>query len=81
MLKGERFITAIKDNTVSGRTTEGIPYNFYFVPGGAATYSNAPGRRVAGHWQLDRLGDVCVVWKGDTPCGQAATASASMPAT
>jgi len=67
VLKGDRFITAMKDNTVSGRTTTGIAYNFYFLPGGAATYSDAAGRRVAGHWQPNRMGDVCLVWKGDTP--------------
>src|SRR5262250_3443998 len=67
ILRGDRFITAMKDNTVSGRTTAGIAYNFYFLPGGAAIYSDAAGRRIAGHWQLDRMGDVCVIWKGDTP--------------
>jgi hypothetical protein len=67
ILKGDRFITAMKDNTVSGRTTAGIAYNFYFVAGGAAIYSDAAGHRIAGRWHLDRMGDVCVVWKGDTP--------------
>jgi hypothetical protein len=67
ILQGDRFITAMKDNTVSGRTTAGIVYNFYFLPGGATTYSDAAGRRISGRWQLDRMGDVCVVWKGDTP--------------
>jgi hypothetical protein len=67
ILQGDRFITVMKDNTVSGRTTASIAYNFYFLPGGAATYSDGAGRRITGHWQLDRMGDVCVVWKGDTP--------------
>ena len=67
LLRGDRFITAMKDNTVSGRTTAGIAYNFYFLPGGAATYSDAAGRRIAGHWRLDRMGDVCVIWQSDTP--------------
>jgi hypothetical protein len=67
ILRGDRFITAMKDNTVSGRTTAGIAYNFYFLPGGAATYSDAAGRRIADHWRLDRMGDVCVVWKSNTP--------------
>jgi hypothetical protein len=67
ILRGDRFITAMKDNTVSGRTTAGTAYNFYFLPGGAATYSDATGRRIAGHWHLDRMGDVCVVWRSDTP--------------
>ena len=67
ILQGDRFITAMKDNTVSGRTTAGIAYNLYFLPGGAATYSDAAGRRIGGHWRLDRMGDVCVAWKDDTP--------------
>src|SRR5262245_28467614 len=67
ILRGDRVIAAMKDNTVSGRTMAGIAYNFYFLPGGAAAYSDAAGRRIAGHWQLDRTGDVCVIWNGDTP--------------
>lgn len=65
-LQGDRFITAMKDNTVSGRTAAGAAYNLYFLPGGAATYSDAVGHRVVGRWQLDRAGDVCVSWHGDT---------------
>ena len=65
-LQGDRFITAIKDNTVSGRTAAGTAYNLYFLPGGMVTYSDATGHRVDGHWQLDRSGDVCVGWRGDT---------------
>ena len=67
ILQGDRFITTMKDNTVSGRTTAGITYNLYFLPGGAATYSDAAGRRIGGYWRLDRMGDVCVVWKSNAP--------------
>jgi len=65
-LQGDRFITAMKDNTVSGRTAAGTAYNLYFLPGGIVTYSDAAGRHVSGSWQLDRSGDVCVGWHGDT---------------
>jgi len=66
LLQGDRFITAMKDNTVSGRTTAGAAYNLYFLPGGAATYSDTVGHHVIGRWRLDRTGDVCVSWHGDT---------------
>jgi len=66
ILQGDRFITAMKDNTVSGTTAAGTTYNLYFLPGGAATYSDAGGRHVFGRWLLDRTGDVCVTWHGDT---------------
>jgi len=29
-------------------------------------YDDAVGHRVFGGWQLDRVGDVCVTWHGDT---------------
>jgi hypothetical protein len=64
ILQGDRFITAMKDNTVSGETATGTAYNLYFLPGGAATYSDAVGHRESGNWRLDRLGDVCVSWHG-----------------
>jgi hypothetical protein len=66
ILQGDRFITAMKDNTVSGRTAAGAAYNLYFLPGGTATYSDAVGHRNGGSWRLDRVGDVCVSWHGDT---------------
>jgi len=65
-LQGDRFITALNGNTVSGTTTAGTAYNLYFLPGGTATYGDASGRRVGGHWRLDRSGDVCVTWQSET---------------
>jgi len=65
ILQGDRFVTAMKDNTVSGRTAPGTAYNLYFLPGGAATYSDAAGHRESGSWRLDRVGDVCVSWHGN----------------
>jgi len=62
VLQGDRFVTAVKDNTVSGRTAAGTAYNLYFLPGGAATYSDAAGHREGGRWRLDQAGDVCVSW-------------------
>jgi hypothetical protein len=66
ILQGDRFITAMKDNTVSGRTAAGAAYNLYFLPGGTVTYSDAVGHRNSGSWRLDRVGDVCISWRGDT---------------
>ena len=65
ILQGDRFVTAMKDNTVSGRTGAGTAYNLYFLPGGAVTYSDAAGRRESGNWRLDQVGDVCVSWHGN----------------
>ena len=65
ILQGDRFITAMKDNTVSGKTASGTAYNLYFLPGGMVTYSDADGHRDSGSWRLDRVGDVCVSWHGD----------------
>jgi hypothetical protein len=31
ILEGDRFITAMKDDTVSGRTAAGAAYNLYFL--------------------------------------------------
>lgn len=64
ILQGDRFITAMKDNTLSGRTAAGTAYNLYFLPGGAVTYRDAGGRHARGRWRLDRIGDVCVSWHG-----------------
>jgi len=66
ILQGDRFATAMKDNTVSGRTAAGAAYNLYFLPGGTVTYSDVVGHRDNGRWRLDRAGDVCVNWHGDT---------------
>jgi len=65
ILQGDRFITAMKDNTVSGKTASGTACNLYFLPGGMVTYSDADGHRDSGSWRLDRVGDVCVSWHGD----------------
>ena len=65
ILQGDRFITAMKDNTVSGKTASGTAYNLYFLPGGMVTYSDADGHRESGSWRLDQVGDVCVSWQRD----------------
>ena len=64
ILQGDRFITAMKDKTVSGRTAAGMAYSLYFLPGGAVTFSDAAGHHARGRWRLDRVGDVCVSWHG-----------------
>ena len=65
ILQGDRFVTAMKDNNVSGSTASGMAYNLYFLPGGMVTYSDAAGRRVSGRWRVDRVGDVCLSWHAD----------------
>ncbi|HTO84767.1 MAG TPA: hypothetical protein VMQ73_21270 [Methylomirabilota bacterium] len=70
ILKGDRFIAAMKDNTVSGKTGDGTAYNEYFLPGGSATYTDAAGARVNGRWSLDSSGDVCVSWQRSVPIAE-----------
>jgi hypothetical protein len=52
ILQGDRFVTAMKDNTVSGRTAAGTAYNLYFLPGGAVSTAMRPAiaRAAAGGW-------------------------------
>ena len=63
VLRGDEFITVMQDNTLSGRTTSGSPFDIYFLPGGAATYREATGTHDSGSWHLDSDGDVCVAWR------------------
>jgi len=71
ILEGGSFITAMKDNTVSGKTAAGTAFNVYFLPGGMATYTDAAGVQDNGRWRLDPNGDVCVAWHsaGASPQG------------
>jgi len=59
---GDQFITMMSGNTLSGTNTTGKPFNVYFLPGGAATYSEGGGTSDSGSWHLDKDGDVCVAW-------------------
>jgi hypothetical protein len=65
MLQGDRFITAVQDNTVSGKAHKGAAFNLYFLPGGRVTHTDATGARDDGSWRLDADGDVCVAWQRD----------------
>lgn len=62
LLSGTRFVEAMKDNTVSGMTADGTPYNIYFVEGGQATFTDALGRHDSGRWHIDARGGVCLQW-------------------
>jgi len=61
LLKGDEFITAMQDNTLSGTTAAGDAFNVYFLPGGTVTYRDARGARDSGTWHLNHDG-VCVDW-------------------
>jgi len=65
ILRGDRFVTAMQDNTVSG-VAGNTAYNLYFLPGGIATYRDQTGSHVSGSWHLDQAGDVCVNWQKGT---------------
>ena len=45
VLKGSRFITVMKGNTLSGATDAGAEFNLYFVEGGRVTYEDSAGER------------------------------------
>jgi hypothetical protein len=61
-VRGDRFISMMDGNTLSGTTAAGTAFNLYFLPGGTATYQDAAGTRDSGTWHLDEAGDVCVAW-------------------
>ena len=69
VLQGDQFITAVKDNTVSGKIRvkghDHAAFNLYFLPGGQVTYTDTTGARDDGTWRLDANGDVCVAWQRD----------------
>jgi hypothetical protein len=62
-LHGSRFMEALKDNTVSGKTASGMPYNLYFIEGGQVTYRDARDRHDSGTWHFNENGDVCLRWR------------------
>jgi hypothetical protein len=66
-LRGQRFIDVMQDNTLSGTTADGRPFNMYFLPGGEVTYDDASGSPDHGRWWMDPEGDVCVRWDGYEP--------------
>jgi hypothetical protein len=61
-LRGDRFITVMQNNTLSGATAGGARYDMYFLPGGLVTYRDSTGADDRGHWRIDGDGDVCIAW-------------------
>ena len=62
-LKGNMFINAMQGNTLSGKTSNGVPFNAYFLSGGIVNYEEAGGAKDAGEWHMDSDGDVCVTFQ------------------
>jgi hypothetical protein len=63
-LRGDRFITVMQNNTLSGETAAGARYDMYFLPGGLVTYRDSTGEDDRGRWRIDGDGDVCIAWTG-----------------
>ncbi|MGH6896547.1 MAG: hypothetical protein ACREJ5_08360 [Geminicoccaceae bacterium] len=63
-LQGDRFITVMQNNTLSGETAGGARYDMYFLPGGLVTYRDSTGDDDRGRWRIDDDGDVCIMWTG-----------------
>lgn len=61
-LKGHMFIHALKDNTLSGRSSDGVPYNAYFLSGGIVTYEAANGEKDTGRWHIDGEERLCMAF-------------------
>jgi hypothetical protein len=61
-LRGDRFITVMKNNTLSGETDGGARFDMYFLPGGLVTYRDSAGDDDRGRWRIDDDGDVCISW-------------------
>ena len=61
-MRGAQFITAMKSNTLTGKTNGGATFNVFFIPGGQVTYEDSAGVKDVGKWRLDKNDDVCVTW-------------------
>jgi hypothetical protein len=66
-LSGDRFITVMKNNTLSGETASGARFDMYFLPGGLVTYRDSAGDDQRGRWRIDQDGDVCISWTSSEP--------------
>ncbi len=62
-LTGSKFINVMNGNTLSGKTSDGVAFNAYFLSGGIVNYEDANGTRDAGQWHIDGDGDVCVAFQ------------------
>jgi hypothetical protein len=62
VLRGDRFINVMRNNTLSGTTTAGVRFDLFFLPGGLVTYRDADGEDDRGAWRIDPEGDVCIAW-------------------
>ncbi len=62
-LKGSMFINAMNGNTLSGKTSDGVAFNAYFLSGGIVNYEDVNGTKDAGKWHVDSDGDVCVAFQ------------------
>lgn len=69
MLHDSRLVEILKDNTLSGTTASGTPYNLYFLEGGQATYADANGHHESGSWHLGENGDICLSWHDSSTPG------------
>ena len=62
VLRGDRFINVMRNNTLTGETEGGARFDIYFLPGGLVTYRDAAGGDDRGQWRIDGDGDVCITW-------------------
>jgi hypothetical protein len=67
VLRGDRFINVMRNNTLTGETEGGARFDVYFLPGGLVTYRDAAGDDDRGHWRIDGDGDVCITWTSSNP--------------
>jgi hypothetical protein len=61
--RAEPLVEILKDNTVSGHTASGVPYNLYFLEGGQVTYADGDGHRDSGIWHVGERDEVCLRWQ------------------
>lgn len=67
VLRGDRFINVMSNNTLTGETKAGARFDVYFLPGGLVTYRDSAGVDDRGHWRIDDDGDVCITWTSSDP--------------
>lgn len=69
-IDGPQFTALMRNNTLSGKTKKGAPFNVYFQSGGVVTYEESGGFKDTGKWDVVKgdAGDlVCLKWQKRTP--------------
>ena len=68
---GNNIIAMFKGKTVSGKHVQkGFIFKVYFSSDGTLIEVRDSGKRKKGKWTLSESGNLCIIWKNKTACGQ-----------